>query len=94
MESLQEPFLNEGKHFKKEIAGILVPAANRVKAAYQRLDQHVDTAYGQGIVQFNKACTELEETMSFEWTKSHEAHQATQVISYMHYAPSFFTTLI
>ncbi|KAF8809082.1 hypothetical protein BYT27DRAFT_7188164 [Phlegmacium glaucopus] len=78
VESLQDPFLNESKRLKKEIAGTLVPAANRVKVAYQRLDQHVDTAYGQGIVQFNKACTEIEETMSTEQTKFRKAYQSTQ----------------
>lgn len=88
MESLQDPFLNESKRLKKEIAGTLVPAANRVKATYKTLDQRVDTAYGQGVVQFNKACTEIEATMSIEQTEFRTAYQATKVISFL-YAPSF-----
>jgi hypothetical protein len=88
VESLQDPFLNESKRIKKEIAGTFVPAANRVKAAYKTLDQRVDTAYGQGIVQFNKACTEIEATMANEQTKFRTAYQAAKVISSI-YAPSF-----
>ena len=81
MESLQEPFSNESKRLKKEIAGTLVPAANCVKATFKTLDQRVDTAYGQGIVQFNKACTEIEATMSIEQTEFRTAYQATKVAS-------------
>ena len=88
MESLKDPFLNESKRLKKEIAGTLVPAANRVKATYKTLDQRVDTAYGQGVVQFNKACTEIEATMSIEQTEFLKAYQTTKVISFI-YAPSF-----
>lgn len=80
MESLQDPFLNEGKRLKTEIACTLVPAVNRVKAAYKTLDQRVDTAYGQGVVQFNKACTDIEATMSIEQTEFQTAYQATKVI--------------
>ena len=71
-----------------EIAGTLVPASNRVKAAYRTLDQRVDTAYGQGMVQFNKACTEVEATMSIEQTEFRTAYQITKVISSI-YARSF-----
>ena len=81
VETLQGPYLDKSKRVKKEIAGTLVPAVNRVKAAYQALDQHIDTAYGQGILQFNKACTEIEETMSIEQTEFLQAYQATEVIS-------------
>ena len=88
MESLQEPFSNESKRLKMEIAGTLVPAANRVKAAYKTLDQRVDTAYGRGMVQFNKACTELEAIMSIEQTEFLTAYQTTKVISSI-YARSF-----
>ena len=88
MESLQDPFLIESKRLKKEIASTLVPASNRVKATYKALDQRVDTAYGQGIVQFNKACTEIEATMSVEQTEFRTAYQATNVVSSI-YAPYF-----
>ena len=88
MESLQDPFSNESKRLKKEIAGTLVPASNRVKATYKTLDQRVDTAYGQGIVQFNDACTEIEATMSMEQTEFRIAYQATKVNSSI-YAPYF-----
>ena len=87
VESLQDPFLTESKRMKKEIA-TLVPAVNRVKATYKTLDQHVDTAYGQGIVQFNKACTEIEATMSIEQTEFRTAYQSTKVFSSI-YAPYF-----
>ena len=73
-----------------EIAGTLVPASNRVKAAYRTLDQRVDTAYGQGMVQFNKACTEVEATMSIEQTEFRTAYQITKVISSI-YARSFYS---
>jgi hypothetical protein len=81
VESLQDPFFNESKRLKKEIAGTLVPAVNRVKATYKTLDQRVDTAYGQGVVQFNKACTEIEATISIEQTEFQTAYQTTKVIS-------------
>ena len=90
MESLRDPFLNESKRLKKEIAGTLVPAANGVKAAYQTLEERVDTTYGQGIVRFNKACTEIEAKMSIEHTEFRTAYQATKVISFRYIcAPSF-----
>ena len=88
MESLQDPFSNESKRLKKEIAGTLVPASNRVKATYKTLERRVDKAYGQGIIQFNKACTEIETTMFIEHTEFQKAYQATKVISSI-YAPSF-----
>ena len=81
MESLQEPFLNKSKLLKKDIAATLVPAVNRVKATYQTLDQRIDTAYGQGIIQFNKAFREIEEKMATEQAEFREAYQATKVIS-------------
>lgn len=89
MESLQEPFSNESKRLKKEIAGTLVPASNRVKATYKTLERRVDKAYGQGIIQFNKACTEIETTMFIEHTEFQKAYQATKVISSI-YICAFF----
>jgi hypothetical protein len=82
VESLRDPFLNESKHLKKEIAGTFVPAANSVKAAYQTLDRDVDPAYGRGVIQFNKACTEIEATMFTENAEFRTAYQATKVISF------------
>ena len=79
-ESLQDPFVDESKRIKKEIASTLVPVVNRVKAAYRALDQHVDTVYGRGIVQFNKACTDIETTMAVEQAEFGEAYEASQVI--------------
>ena len=86
MESLQDPFSNESKRVKKEIAYTFVPVSNRVKATYKILDERVDTAFGQGIVQFNKACTEIETTMSIEQTEFRKAYQVTKVVSSI-YAP-------
>ena len=76
---------------KKEIASTLVSASNAVKAVYKALDQHVDPVYGHGVVQFNRACTDIESTMSIDHTKFQTAYQATKVISLRYIYPSSFT---
>ena len=85
VETLQDPFLNQGKYLKKEIACTLVSGTNHVKAALQALDQHVDTAYGQGIIQFNNACKEFEATMATGQTRFRKVYEASKVISPRYY---------
>lgn len=77
--SLQTSFDLEGKEVKKEIAETLVPTVNRVKALYGLLDDKVDTAFGKGLLIFNKACKDTEAMAIKEQDELKQVYMASQV---------------
>ncbi|KAF8236259.1 hypothetical protein L208DRAFT_1065706, partial [Tricholoma matsutake] len=76
--SLQTSFDLEGKEVKKEIAETLVPTVNRVKALYGLLDDKVDTAFGKGLLIFNKACKDTEAMAIKEQDELKQVYMASQ----------------
>jgi hypothetical protein len=53
---------SQSQHLKKHFAEALVPAVNLIRETHAGLE-HVDNAFGRGILTFDQSCKKMERTV-------------------------------
>ncbi|KAF9077106.1 hypothetical protein BDP27DRAFT_597305 [Rhodocollybia butyracea] len=77
-DSIQSAFAVHSKELLDDVADTLVPAANRVKHAYQILNDQIDESYALGLLEFDEASKKIESVALTSQNEVKKAYNASQ----------------